>query len=105
MEQTTDLKVVEEQGRVEYGDADYLTSEWTSQNAELLAAAGPRAFHLIMIHHKLMRALYSPSNNDHFVDIRGYAARAMGREVITADSLIDAEFATIFGAMKEMATK
>lgn len=71
-------ELVEQRGQL-YGESWAMTSEWICENADLLKNAGPSAFPLVMMHNKIMRALTSPGQKDHYDDIIGYAKLALRR--------------------------
>jgi len=57
----------------QYGGSWRATAQWICEHAEELALTGDAAFAIVMIHNKLMRALASPGDRDHYDDIIGYA--------------------------------
>lgn len=67
-------QLLQERGS-EYGDSWQQTDRWIKAHLDQLAAA-PSPFTLIMLHNKLARALTSPTKEDHYDDIIGYAKLA-----------------------------
>lgn len=82
----TDHDQLLKQRGAEYGESWRMTDRWIQENTELLAAA-PSPFTLIMMHNKLMRALTSPSKEDHYDDIIGYAKLA--KQALVADEPVN----------------
>ncbi len=68
-------RLIQERG-AEYGESYAVTDRWIKENLDYLSQA-PNAFVLIMLHNKLTRALTSPSKQDHYDDIIGYAKLAL----------------------------
>ncbi len=64
--------LISERG-AEYGESWRETGRFLAEHHEEIAAMGENSFAYVMMHNKLMRALRSPGNKDHYDDLIGYA--------------------------------